>query len=102
MRPGCESHLRTLGHPLVHLRLLRRMSQAAGADLAEAFAKGLIGHEEWAGMVTACRSCPSADGCAAWLNDHGAADAPPDGCRNAGRLVALRRRLQCGGVEACD
>ncbi|MGR3759963.1 DUF6455 family protein [Roseobacteraceae bacterium NS-SX3] len=91
---GARPH--PLGDPLVHLQLLGRMGRATGADLADAFAAGLIGNAEWAAMVTACRGCASVEGCRAWLEEHDSAATPPEGCCNSRKLQELRRALRHG------
>ena len=82
---------RPLGDPAEHLNLVRHMSRATGVDLAAAAADGRLTQEEWAGMVTRCRTCQWVDGCKDWLSllpePGGAPEHPPVQCVNKGRLA---------------
>ncbi|AHD08727.1 DUF6455 family protein [Phaeobacter gallaeciensis] len=84
-----------LGHPLHHLRLIKRMGQACGVDLPASFAAGQITQTDWADMVTRCRGCREVARCEAFLDQiDRAADtmpkAPLQGCRNGDALLRLR------------
>lgn len=82
-----------LGDPIRHLQLVRHMSKTAGVDLAGLYADGVLSQEDWAGMVTRCRTCQWTDGCEKWLATR--FDLRPEGetapvqCVNRGRLAQL-------------
>ncbi|AUQ73706.1 DUF6455 family protein [Phaeobacter piscinae] len=84
-----------LGHPLHHLRLIKRMGQVCDVDLSASFAAGQITQTDWADMVTRCRGCREVARCEVFLDQiDRAADtmpkAPPQGCRNGDALLRLR------------
>jgi len=80
--------MRTLGDTTTHYFLLQRMARAIGADLTA------LEGEAWAGAVTRCRGCASADTCTARLGRAEATGAglraPPQACENRAMLRALR------------
>ena len=82
-----------LGDPIRHLNLVRLMSKATGVDLADVAASGALSQEEWAGMVTRCRTCQWADGCEDWLATRFDLPKPedhvPNQCVNRTRLAQL-------------
>ncbi|MFV1602230.1 MULTISPECIES: DUF6455 family protein [unclassified Phaeobacter] len=82
--------MRPLGDPLHHLRLMARMGQAAGVELSTALAAGRIPPEDWAAMITRCRSCDATLHCEAFLATRERSQAPMPGCRNADQLMVLR------------
>ncbi|WP_417700843.1 DUF6455 family protein [Pseudophaeobacter sp.] len=85
-----------LGEPMQHLHLLTRMGKALGVDLTEAFHRGEISAEDWAGMITSCRGCDAPEGCRRWLDAQERARGAPSAvlplgqCSNAARLLHLR------------
>lgn len=94
-----------LGHPLTHLWLLRRMAMAQGIDLAAAQAEGVLTQTDWAAMVTRCRGCADAEGCARLLDRAAAspdgACPPPPSCANRTVLAGLMpHRVTSSGFTA--
>jgi hypothetical protein len=79
-----------MGDQARHYWLVQRMAKATGVDLVSAMADGEMTQEDWAGIVTCCRGCHWADGCAEWL-DKPVDDtrAFPESCLNRKRLVAV-------------
>lgn len=74
-----------------HEILMDRMARTLGADLDEAELRGDLPPEERYDMVLSCTGCSDPEGCRTWLDDHAAADAAPEYCRNAGRIEELAR-----------
>ncbi len=81
---------RPLGDARQHLMRVRRMAKALGADPAAAREAGILGHDEWAGIVTRCRSCPAPGDCDRWLDRHEAAPDAMPGCLNGDVLKRLK------------
>jgi hypothetical protein len=81
-----DPRVRRLGGERRHYWLALRMAKAAGADLQRALEDGRITHGDWAGVVTRCRGCTWAEGCACWLKAQGTdrAAGVPQACPNAG------------------
>ncbi|PCJ08247.1 MAG: hypothetical protein COB16_07875 [Rhodobacteraceae bacterium] len=86
--------MQKLGDSLYHLRLLGRMGQTVGADLAQAFNADRIDNKAWAVMINNCRACPSPQRCHAWLTANDQASSPLRGCRNAETLLRLKRAAE--------
>lgn len=84
--------LRPLGDPMRHFWLAQSMAKATGVDLSAAMQEGRIAQEDWADLITRCRACGWADGCAHWLErqESGQADAPGQ-CVNADVFAQLKR-----------
>ena len=82
---------RPLGDPVRHFWLAQSMAKATGVDLAAAMREGRIAQADWADMVTRCRACAWAEGCAHWLaaQEAGTADVPGD-CVNADIFTRLK------------
>ncbi|MEM9319424.1 MAG: DUF6455 family protein [Pseudomonadota bacterium] len=69
------------------------MAEATHTDLAAAFEAGDLTTEAWGKTVEACRGCPWAKGCDAWLEaGNGAQRDVPAACENA----EMFERLQTG------
>ncbi|WP_370644304.1 DUF6455 family protein [Ruegeria sp. SCSIO 43209] len=79
-----------LGRIMTHLRLVLRMAQATGADLATAHRDGHLSQQEWADMVQLCRGCEWARACPDWLNENETAESAPCTCPNRHRFATLR------------
>ncbi len=84
--------MRKLGQIMPHLRLVLRMGQTTGIDLAAAHREGILGHDDWAEMVQSCRKCEWATGCPEWLNRNDLASQAPQTCPNRERLAALKSK----------
>ncbi|MBY6113743.1 hypothetical protein KUW09_02585 [Mameliella alba] len=85
---------RILGDETEHYWLVQRMAKATGVDLVGAMDAKEMSHEDWSAIVTRCRACQWAEGCAQWLDQP--ADqtrALPDGCHNRKHLSALKEAL---------
>lgn len=83
-----------LGSISRHLNLVRRMGQATGVDLAAAMHEGRIDSADWAGMVTNCRGCQSAETCDHWLDGQALRDGTartPSYCENSATFARLAR-----------
>lgn len=80
-----DHQVRPLGDEKKHYWLALGMAQASGAELQRALEEGRITHGDWAEVVTRCRGCAWAEGCACWLAaQDGAGSAPvPQACPNA-------------------
>ncbi|RFU12152.1 hypothetical protein DZD18_13350 [Rhodobacteraceae bacterium W635] len=83
--------VRPLGDPVHHFWLAQSMAKATGVDLAAAMREGRIAQQDWADMVTRCRGCIWAEGCAHWLaaQEAGAAEVP-GACANADVFTRLQ------------
>ncbi|WP_050604772.1 DUF6455 family protein [Ruegeria sp. 6PALISEP08] len=79
-----------LGNIMTHLRLVLRMGQATGTDLAVAYRKGHLNHEEWAEIVQQCRGCAWAHDCPEWLEQRDQIEQAPSTCPNTERFAALK------------
>ena len=83
-----------LGDETEHYWLVQRMAKATGVDLVRATDAGLLSQDDWAGIVTRCRGCQWADGCAHWLGAPVEEErALPNPCLNRKRLAALKDAL---------
>lgn len=75
---------RPLGDENRHYWLAVAMAKATGADLQTALEDGRISHQDWADLVTRCRSCTWAEGCDCWLaKQKGVGADAPDPCVNS-------------------
>jgi len=83
--------MQLLGETGRHVRLVMRMGQAAGVDLAAAYDSGAISQQGWCDLVRSCRGCAWAEGCADWLDRQPQRADPPEPCRNRVVLMALGR-----------
>ncbi|SFU19833.1 DUF6455 family protein [Sedimentitalea nanhaiensis] len=84
--------MRVLGKTMHHVRLVMRMAQAVGLDLAALMRSGALTQPEWAGMVHRCRGCDWADQCTDWLDRHPQAACAPINCTNRTRMAGLKAR----------
>lgn len=71
-----------------HFWLTIGVAKAVSVDLGAAIDSGALTPEDYADMVTRCRSCPQPDRCRADLA-RSAIDAPPSYCRNIAVLEEL-------------
>ncbi|WP_406649435.1 DUF6455 family protein [Aliisedimentitalea scapharcae] len=83
-----------LGDPMTHLRLMCRMGQHVGVDLARAHADGRLSQADWAEMVHACRGCAWGSDCGDWLDRARNPGEAPDVCPNESRFVQLQSKLE--------
>lgn len=82
---------RPLGDPVRHFWLAKSMARATGVDLVAAMREGRIAQADWADMVTRCRACAWAEGCAQWLAGQGVGTAEvPGDCVNAEEFAWLQ------------
>ncbi|WP_298852399.1 DUF6455 family protein [uncultured Ruegeria sp.] len=81
-----------LGEIMTHLRLVLRMGQATGTDLAAAYRDGHLRHEEWAEIVQQCRGCAWAKDCPEWLEQREQVNQAPCTCPNRERFADLKSR----------
>ncbi len=66
-----------------HARLVERMADTVGVDLAEESLRGRMPPQEYRAAVLRCTGCSQVDACCSWLEAHpDGAVAPPDYCRN--------------------
>lgn len=79
-----------LGEIMAHLRLVLRMGQVTGTDLAAAYRDGHLKHEDWAEIVQQCRGCTWARTCPEWLGRREQIDHAPCTCPNRGRFKAIK------------
>lgn len=88
---------KVLGDETEHYWLVQRMARAAGVDLVAATEAGALSQEDWAGIVTRCRSCQWSEGCQSWLSQPVDEERPfPESCINRKRLAALKFGLETG------
>lgn len=80
-----DQAVRPLGDEKRHYWMALGMAQATGADLQKALDACQISHGDWADVVTRCRGCGWAEGCACWMAAQtGDGDATvPQACPNA-------------------
>lgn len=81
--------MKPLGPPRKHFWLMLGMAKATGVELAEAAATGKITQDDFATMVTACRSCSNASGCARLLDRQTPLAETPEYCVNGDVLANL-------------
>ena len=79
-----------LGPEKAHYWLVQRMLKRTGADAVAAFEAGELTSEDWAAMLTRCRTCAAPDKCLRLLDalDDTGHDAP-DYCLNRDALADL-------------
>ncbi len=82
--------MKPLGNSTKHFWLAQRMAKKGDADLVAAFERGELSQEEWAGMVTRCRSCDWSKGCERFLAQGGPTDTLPEQCLNRERFAELK------------
>lgn len=84
-----------LGPATDHYWLVQRMAKATGVDIVHASNAGLMNQDEWAEVVTTCRACVWAEGCARWLDlQEDAIQPTPETCLNRQKMQAMRRALE--------
>ncbi|WP_302477004.1 DUF6455 family protein [Ruegeria atlantica] len=79
-----------LGEIMTHLRLVLRMGQATGTDMAAAHRNGHLTQQDWAEMIQYCRGCGWANQYPDWLDRHEGAASAPQTCKNQQRFAALK------------
>jgi hypothetical protein len=88
--------MKPLGRFKRHFWLAKRMAKATGTDLATARKAGQLRQQEWAAMVTRCRSCCEPERCTRWLataEQSGGRVEAPSFCLNGDRFSEVRRAL---------
>ncbi len=81
-----------LGDPARHFWITRGVARAMGLSLGDAMADGRLTSDEYARMVTRCRTCPHVADCENWLaHNPGPTGAAPKMCCNAETLERLLR-----------
>lgn len=84
-----------LGAKADHYWLVQRMAKATGVDLVRASEAEVLDQETWSDVVTRCRACVWAEGCARWLDMSDDAERPaPENCLNRQKMDAIRRALE--------
>ncbi len=97
---GAPSRPQVLGDETKHYWLIQRMARATGVDLVEATNAGVLKQEEWAEIVTRCRSCQWSEGCQRWIGAPVDEERPfPEPCINRNRLAALKTELEAAQRE---
>ncbi|NOC43795.1 MULTISPECIES: DUF6455 family protein [unclassified Ruegeria] len=81
-----------LGEIMTHLRLVLRMGQTTGTDLAAAYRKGHLKQQEWAEIVQQCRGCSWARDCPEWLERREQVEQAPTTCPNRKYFTALKTK----------
>jgi len=81
--------MKPLGPEREHYWLAIEMSQRVGLDLAAEMKAGRLDPSAWADMVAACRGCPWAEHCPAWLAAHHAVGEAPRQCVNRDAFAML-------------
>ena len=80
-----------LGDPGKAFWLTRSVARTMGINLSEAMAEGRLTSDEYARMVTRCRTCNCVDQCELWLARSGAgAASAPAVCANADTFNRLK------------
>jgi hypothetical protein len=75
-----------------HDRLMGRMADTLGVDLAEEAMHGRLGPEDLRSLLVRCTGCGQASACEGWLDaQSGQASLAPDYCRNKDQLERLAR-----------
>ena len=76
-----------------HARLVERMADTLGIDLAEKMMMGQLPPEQYRAAAIRCTGCTETDACASWVDAHpeGAALAP-DYCRNKAQFERTAAR----------
>lgn len=82
----------SLGQIMTHLRLVLRMGQLTGVDIAAAHQNGHLSQQDWADMVQRCRGCAWARSCSDWLDRRDSVAAVPNTCPNRAQFTALKNR----------
>ena len=86
--------MKPLGHPELHFWLTRSVARRSQVSLSEAMARNLLTSDDYAQLVTPCRTCPHTEICETWLAQPCTRDetAPP-GCVNAGTFATLAEHI---------
>ncbi|MBT8411081.1 MAG: hypothetical protein KJP02_04710 [Octadecabacter sp.] len=74
--------MKPMGSTRTHFWLMLGMAKAVNVNIAEAAAAGKITQDDFAGMVTACRTCSNASGCRRLLDREEHLATTPDYCVN--------------------
>lgn len=80
------------GSPQLHFWLTRSVARVMGIDLSEALACNLLTEQDYATLVTVCRTCTRVEACKRWLAVQ--ADITghaPHGCAHTKPLQRLAR-----------
>ena len=73
-----------------HARLVERMADTLGVDLAGETMRGRIAPQDLRSALVRCTGCRRANACCTWLDAHpDGASAAPDYCCNKGQLERL-------------
>ncbi|MBO9472735.1 MULTISPECIES: DUF6455 family protein [unclassified Shimia] len=80
-----------LGDPETHFWLTRSMGRKMGVSLSEAMAEGSLTPQDYAGMVTRCRTCSHVAECQVWLGAAGGKKTPPEFCCHANLMTRLAK-----------
>ena len=92
--------LQPVGDAELHFWLTRSVAKVMGISFSEAITQGRITVQDYASLVTACRSCALVESCQTWLGSQKSqAKNPPPGCANASDLGALAKSHRAGIVE---
>lgn len=88
----------TLGDPARHFWITRSVARALGVSLSDAIADGLMTGDDYARMVTRCRTCQHVSACEQWLGQQAErAGQAPDWCLNLSDFSrALCSRMTVG------
>ncbi len=84
-----DTRIHPMGAARDHFFLTLGMAKACGADLSEALADGRITQEEYASIMTACRTCKKPGACSKLLATFDELIAAPDYCVNRDKLAEI-------------
>lgn len=85
---------RKLGDPRTHFWLAQRMAKEVGVDLNAQTRQGHLDQADWAAMITRCRGCEWANGCATWLEQQNGGSDVPSSCVNVDQFRALKAQTR--------
>ncbi|MCT4556753.1 MAG: DUF6455 family protein [Pelagimonas sp.] len=84
-----------MGPTNTHFWLLQRMAKTTGVDLVTAYDRDILAPQEWADLVTRCRTCQWAEGCGRFLSEQALTERPlPDNCVNGKALNTIKKALE--------
>lgn len=82
-----------LGDPSVHFWLTRSVARKMGLSFTDAMAEGHLSAQEYAAMITRCRTCDHVAECQSWLGAMAEKPAdPPEFCCHGPLMTSLAKR----------
>ena len=80
--------------PEAYNKRVSEMTSRCGADVEEAFQKGLIGPRQYREFLQRCSGCEDPEACENLLETKRVLAAAPDYCENKDEIAELKQKLE--------